>query len=118
MVNRYLHIEVLDNGHIRVNSSDGVFSSIATLNNEEAFYEYCDDKAEEWLTSKLGNYEEWTKADRKEVANKWLKVKELSEGEYPCYFNLGNIHDIFKQEVAEIAKTLGIENYTLEIKSI
>lgn len=115
MVNRYLHIEVLDNGLIRVNSSDGVFSSIATVDSEEAFFKYCDDKAEEWLTSKLGNYEGWSKSNRKEVANKWLKVKELSEGEYPYYFNLGNIHDIFKGEVSKLAKTLGIKDYTLEI---
>lgn len=115
MVIRYLHIEVLDNGHIMVNSSDGAFSSIATLNSEEAFREYCDDKAEEWLTSALGNYEDWSDEDRNAVANKWLKAKALPAGEYKHYFNLGNIHDIFKQEVAEIAKAMGIKDYTLEI---
>lgn len=115
MVNRYLHIEILDNGYIRVNSSDGVFSSVVTVNNEEDFYKYCDDKAEEWLTSALGNYEDWSDEDRNAVANKWLKAKELSEGEYPYYFNIENVYDTFRKEVSAIAKTLGIENYKLEI---
>ena len=116
MTNKYLHIDILDNGHIEVNSSDGVFSSIATLNDEEDFREYCDYKAEEWLTSELGNYDDWSDEDRKVVADKWLKAKELSAGEYKHYFNIGNIHDIFKQEVAEIAKAMGIKDYVLEIK--
>ena len=68
-----------------------------------------------WLTSNLGNFEGWSDEDRKIVANKWLNVKNLSEGEYKYYFNLGNVHDIFRQEVSEIAKAMGINDYTLEI---
>jgi hypothetical protein len=114
-INRYLDIEVLDNGHITVNSSDGVFSSVVTRDSEEDFRKYCDDKAEMWLTSKLGNFDGWTKSNRMAIANKWLNAKALYAGKYPYYFNLGNIHDIFKDEVAELAKTLGINDYILTI---
>ena len=115
MINNYLEIEILENGFIRVNTDDGVFSSIATVASEEDFCEYCDEKAEMWLTSNLGNFEGWSNEDRKVIANKWLKAKELSECEYKYYFNLGDVKDIFKQEVSEIAKAMGIKDYTLEI---
>ena len=115
MINNYLEIEVFDNGYIRVNTDDGVFSSIATVAGEEEFYVYCDEKADMWLTSNLGNFEGWSNENRKIIANKWLKAKTLSEGEYKYYFNLGDVKDIFKQEVSEIAKAVGIKDYTLEI---
>lgn len=115
MSNRYLDIEVFDYGYIRINSNDGVFSSITTVAGEEKFYAYCDEKAEMWLTSKLGNFKGWSDEDRKVIANKWLKAKELSEGEYKYYFNLENIKDIFRQEVTELANSMGIKDFTLEI---
>ena len=115
MINNYLEIEISENGFIRVNTDDGVFSSIATVDSEEAFCEYCDEKADMWLTSNLGNFEGWSNENRKIIANKWLKAKTLSEGEYKYYFNLGDVKDIFKQEVSEIAKAVGIKDYTLEI---
>ena len=115
MINNYLEIEISENGFIRVNTDDGVFSSIATVDSEEAFCEYCDEKADMWLTSNLGNFEGWSGKDRKVMADKWLNAKNLSEGEYKYYFNLGDVKDIFKQEVSEIAKAMGIKDYTLEI---
>lgn len=115
MINNYLEIKISENGSIRVNTDDGVFSSIATVAGEEEFYAYCDEKAEMWLTSNLGNFKGWSNENRKVIANKWLKAKALSEGEYKYYFNLGDVKDIFKQEVSEIAKAIGIKDYTLEI---
>ena len=35
MVNNYLEIDITHEGYIRINSSDGVFSSIATVVDKE-----------------------------------------------------------------------------------
>ena len=117
MNNHYLKITKTSNGNIEVNSSDGVFSSFATRKGKVAFQAYCEEKANEWLTSELGNYDGWAKKQRKEVAEKWLAAKDLSEGEYNYYFNLGSVEDIFREEVASLAKSMGIKDYKLEIKS-
>ena len=42
MENHYLYISKRSDGKIEVNSSDGVFSSYATVESEEAFRTYCE----------------------------------------------------------------------------
>lgn len=113
--NHYLYITKRSDGKIDVNSSDGVFSSYTTVGNKEAFHAYCEEKANEWLKSKEGNYSHLKAAQRKIIANKWLKARNLSEGEYNYYFTTESKEDIFRKDVDSIAKKLGIKNYTLEI---
>ena len=115
MKNHYLQITKTSNGKLEVNSADGVFSSYVTRNDKVGFQAYCEEKAHEWVSSKLGNYDGWSKEQRKEVAEKWLAAKELPEGEYNYYFNLGSIEDIFREEVASLAKSIGIKDYELTV---
>lgn len=114
MENHYLYISKRSDRKIEVNSSDGVFSSFATVGSKEAFRTYCEGKANEWLKSKVGNYSWWNAEKRKIIANKWRKAKTLSEGKYDYYFNTKSKEDIFRKEVDSLAKNLGIKNYTLE----
>ena len=116
MHNHYLHINK-ENGKIEINSSDNVFSSIVRRENKEGFDAYCDEKAHEWLASKLGNYSAIPMKHRKIIADKWLAAKNLPEGNYDYYFNLDTIDDIFRKEVDSIAKKLRISNYTLKMNS-
>lgn len=116
MENHYLHITKRNDGKIEVNSSDGVFSSYATVGSKEAFRTYCEGKANEWVKSKEGNYSRCNAEKRKIIANKWLKARKLSEGKYNYYFTTESKEDIFREEVESLAKNLGIKNYTLEIK--
>lgn len=113
--NHYLYIFKRSDGKIEINSSDGVFSSYATVGSKEAFCTYCEGKANEWLKSKEGNYSRCNAEKRKIIANKWRKAKNLSEGKYDYYFTIGSKEDIFRKEVDSLAKNLGIKNYTLEI---
>jgi hypothetical protein len=115
MKNYYLQITKTSNGNLEVNSADGVFSSFVTRNDKMAFQAYCEEKANEWLTSEFGNYDGWSKEQRKEVAEKWLAAKDLSEGNYNYYFNLGSIEDLFREEVASLAKSMGIKDYKLTL---
>lgn len=115
MNNNYLEINITHEGYMKINSNDGVFSSLTTVIDKEDLSRYCNEKADMWLTSKLGNFNGWSKKDRKIVADKWLKVKELSEGDYNFYFNLESITDLFKNGVEDLAKKMGITNYTLKI---
>lgn len=114
MKNNYLEIKK-EGGKIVVSSSDGVFSSITTLDNKEAFKNYCEHKAKEWRESTLGNYANWSKEDRKKVSDKWANAKNLQYGEYNLYFNIEDKKDIFRKEVDSLAKSLGITDYILEI---
>ena len=115
MKNYYLQICKDENGDVVINSNDGVFISSATRKSIEEFEDYCEDKANMWLESKLGNFVGWKKKDRKVKADMWLKAKSLSEGKYDYYFNFEDLRDVFREEVASLAKRLGID-YTLEIK--
>ena len=115
MENHYLKITKTSNGNFEVNSFDGIFGSFATRANKVGFQAYCEEKAHDWLTSTLGNYDGWTKKQRKEVADKWLAAKDLSEGDYKYYFNLGSIEDAFREEVASLAKSMGIKDYKLTL---
>ncbi len=116
MKNLYLNIYKTEEGNIEISSCDGVFNSLATRQSKESFQQYCDEKADMCLNSTLGNFDGWTKQKRKAVADKWLAAKDLPEGEYKYYFNLGDIKDLFREEVAELAKSMGIESYELIIK--
>ena len=69
-----------------------------------------------WLNSTWGNFKGWTKQKRKSIAHKWIIAKNLSEGKYEYYFNFGTIQDIFREEVADLAKSMGISNYTLTVE--
>lgn len=113
--NHYLYLSETENGEIEINSSDGVFSSFAKCPKGESFNAYCDEKAERWLNSKSGNYLEYRKEDRKFMADKWRKAKNLPIGKYEFYFNRGDIKDAFRKSVEIIAKNYGITNYILTI---
>lgn len=114
--NFYLEILKSDEGLYKINANDGVFSSCGTFGNENEFREYCENRANEWLTSKLGNYNGWSYADRYAVAEKWLNAKDLYPGKYKYYFNLEDIYKLFRNAVAELAMDMGINNYTLNIQ--
>lgn len=114
MENYYLHIKQIDKNTIKVNSYDGVFTSFWTVKKKD-YFDYCDGKADEWLTSELGNYDGWSKKDRKAIAEKWRKAKELPVGDYEYYFNFEDINDLFTQAVKDLADKMGIKNYKLTI---
>lgn len=116
MKNQYLKIENQEDGKIDLSASDGVFGYSATFEDKEEFLEYCDEKADRWLNSTWGNFDGWSKQKRKAIAHKWIIAKNKPEGKYDYYFNFGSKKDIFREEVAEIAKTMGIENYTLTVE--
>ncbi len=113
--NHYLYLHETENGEIEINSSDGVFSYIAKCPKGESFNAYCDEKAEQWLNSKLVNYADRRKEDIEFMADKWHNVKNLPMGKYEFYFNHGDIKDAFRKSVEIIAKNYGITNYILTI---
>lgn len=116
MKNHYLHINKNESGDIEINFSDGVFSGFVTVTYKEQFCNYCEERAKQWIYSKYKNYEGWSNEDRRVIAHKWLAAKELPEGKYEYYFNSGTIQDIFREEVAVLAKNMGITNYTLTVE--
>lgn len=113
--NHYLYLSETENGEVEINSSDGVFSSFAKRPKGKPFNAYCDEKAEQWLNSKLGNYLEYSKEDREFMADKWRNVKILPVGKYEFYFNRGDIKDAFRKSVEIMAENYGITNYILTI---
>ena len=116
MKNHYLYINKNESGDIEINFSDGAFSGFVTVTYKEQFCNYCEKKANEWICSKYRNYDGWwSENDRKIIAHKWLAAKELPEGKYEYYFNFGTIQDIFREEVAALAKSMGIVCYNLTI---
>lgn len=115
MKNCYLYITKIDKDLIEVHSYDGVFTSFGTIQKED-YFDYCDGKADEWLTSDLGNYDGWSKKDRKAIAEKWRKAKQLPVGDHEYYFNFEDINELFTQAVKDLADKMGIENYNLIIK--
>lgn len=113
--NHYLETYKDKANNIVVSSSDGVFSSITTFKDKEGYDAYCGEKADEWLNSEFRDYDKFKKEERKEIADKWVKAKEMLLGEYKFYFNLKDKKEIFLEEVANLAKELGIEKYNLEL---
>lgn len=114
--NLYLNIENQEDGKIYLSAYDGVFGYSFPCDDKEDFQKYCDEKADMWLNSTLGNFKGWTKQKRKSIAHKWAIAKNLSEGRYNYYFNSGNKEDIFRKEVTYLAESMGIENYTLTLE--
>lgn len=110
MNNKYLHIK---DG--RVSFCDNAFSGYATLTDKVDMESYCFYHADEWRHSDWGNYDSFTLEQRKEIARRWEKAKDLPDGEYDYYFNLENLIEVFKQSVDELAKKFGID-YELKLK--
>lgn len=111
----YLKIINQPDGEIDISANDGVFSYIATCKDKDDFISYCEKREDAWRNSTLGNFDNQSKFRRGIIADKWKAVKELSEGYYDYYFSLESIESIFRKEVAELAKNLGIKNYVLEL---
>lgn len=113
--NHYLYLSETENGEVEINTSDGVFSSFVKCPKGKLFNAYCDEKAEQWLNSELGNYADKEKEDREFMADKWRNVKNLPMGKYEFYFNRGDIKDAFRKSVEIMAKNYGITDYILTI---
>lgn len=111
----YLRITNNNDGTIDISAADGVFSSIATCKNINEFINYCEQRKDNWLHSPLKNFDPYSNIEREVIANKWDLVKELPEGYYSYYFSLESIETIFRNEVENLANSLGIKNYVLEI---
>ena len=109
MTNEYLYIE----GNTW-NYQDSVFSGIATVTPEQVS-EFCLTNAEEMRHSTLGNYDNLSKDERERLAKLWEMAKDLPEGKYDYYFNLGDKREVFVQSVKELATRLGIK-YDLILK--
>ncbi len=111
----YLKITNQPDGKIDISANDGVFSYIATCEDKDDFISYCEKRENAWRNSTLRNFDNQSEFDRIVISDKWKAVKELSEGYYNYYFNLESVESIFRKEVAELAKNLGITNYVLEL---
>ena len=109
MTNHNLYIE---NGEI--NYADNAFTGCAYRRDKESFDAFCEEKAHDWEYSKLGNFDEFTEKQRLEMARRWREAKNLPDGKYEYYFNLGTKEETFAQSVDEIAKHLGIK-YELKL---
>lgn len=108
MINNYLHI---NNGEISYH--DNAFMGISTIPTEK-LSEFCLEKAYGWRNSDLGNYDEYTKEQREEMAKRWENVKDLPDGEYEYYFNFEDKFELFKKHVQEFAEKMNI-SYELTI---
>lgn len=111
----YLRIINNGDGKIDIHAADGVFIYSVTCKNINDFINYCEQRKNAWLHSPLGNFDLYSDIERDIIANKWDSVKELPEGYYNHYFFLGNIETVFRNEVENLANSLGIKNYVLEI---
>lgn len=107
ITNEYLHI-TLEGSKVHVSAWDGVFGYSATLEDWQDYERYCNERADNWILSPYTNYESYNKEDRKKVAKKWIEAKNLREGSYEYYFNLGDLKECFRNEVFELAKHMGI----------
>lgn len=112
--NRYLHIREVEDSKLDISSIDGVFISSATKSKED-FADYCKENAEDFRHSELGNFEYLSVEQREELAKRWEDAAHLEAGLYDYYFNIENKEEIFKQNVKELAKNLGVK-YKLTIK--
>lgn len=113
--NNYLHLQTDKNGKIHIDYEDGVFMGRAVRDSVESYKAYCKERQNSWLHSNWGNYARFTQKQREEIASRWYKAKEYSNVNLEYYFNFDSKEDIFKSEVATLAKSLGIE-YELTIK--
>ena len=106
MTNKYLFID-----GVNINYADSAFSGVGTVEDKNKFF---NEKADEWLNSKLGNYLEFSKRHRKEIAKRWKNAANLADGKYNYYFNLEDKSKVFEKEVKELADIYEI-NYKLII---
>ena len=111
MNNKHLYIRV--DGTIFY--CDNALSGIARVESKEDIIKFCNERADEWRTSNLGNFTQFTQEEREKMANLWENAKQLPEGEYDYYFNIEDKVESFKTHVKELAKKLGID-YELIIK--
>lgn len=114
--NLYLNIENQKEGRIYLSAHDDIFLYSIHWDDKDDFQKYCDERADIWLNSNLGNFKGLTKQKRKSIAHKWAIAKNLPEGKYDYYFNFGSKENIFCEKVADLARSIGIENYTLTIE--
>ena len=113
--NNYLYLKTDEDGKIHINYADGVFTGCATRNSVEAYKEFCEERRNDWIHSKLGNYSPFNQRKRMNIASRWDKAKEYSNVNLEYYFNFDSKEEIFKSEVAALAKSLGIK-YELILK--
>lgn len=107
MINKYLFID-----GVNIHYADSAFNGVCTIEDKNKFF---NEKADDWLNSKLGNYSEFNKEYRKEIAKRWKNATSLPDGKYDYYFNLEDKNKVFKKSVKELANTFGIK-YELIIK--
>lgn len=110
--NEYLRI-ILEDNKVRVLAYDGVFGYSATLDDWQDYKRYCNERANDWVSCPYANYDSYNKEDREKISKKWIEAKNLREGSYEYYFNLEDLKECFHNEVAELAKCMGI---TIEMK--
>lgn len=115
MENCNLYITKTSDNKLKISSFDGVFSRVAYLKNKDEYSNYCQEIADKTINSELGIYDSLSKKDRKFIADKWIKAKDFDECKREYYFNFENIHGLFYKAVKELAESMGIDNYTLEI---
>lgn len=118
-INKYLHITLEGNKVNVLCAYDGVFGYSATLKDWQDYERYCDERANDWISSPYANYDSYNKEDREKISKKWIEAKNLREGSYEYYFNLEDPKECFRNEVAELAKRMGItDEDILEMKEI
>ena len=99
-----------------IQANDKAFNCYAPLGTMQKASAFCEEKAEEWLNSNYLNFAKFSQEERKFFADKWLNVKKLPFGRYDYYFNTENKEEIFALRVQELARGLGIDDYSLTIK--
>lgn len=115
MDNLYVKLSI-NKDTIEISAHDhDAFCYIATFSNYSEFYKYCEERANDWKSSDLLNYSKFSTEHRNNMHNKWLNVKNLSDGNHPYYFNLKDKETVFREGVEELAKELRITNYKLVI---
>ena len=115
MDNLFLYITNRGEG-VTIQATDGAFGCYVPMGTMAKAGAFCKEKAEEWLNSNLGNFAKFSQEERKFFANKWLDVIKLPFGRYDYYFNNENKEELFLLKVQELARGLGIDDYSLTIK--
>lgn len=113
--NNYLRLQTDKDGKIQINYADGVFIGGAVRDSVEAYKEFCEERRNDWIHSKLGNYSPFNQRKRMNIASRWDKAKEYSNVNLEYYFNFDSKEEIFQNEVARLAKSMGIK-YELTLK--
>lgn len=112
--NEYLELTNLGD-KVEINYEDLAFAGYSTVGIDD-LGRYCDEKSETWLNSNLGNFDRFTKNQRKKIAEKWQKVKNMPYGKHNYYFNIETAKqkkELLIKEVETMAKIFGIKKYKL-----